>query len=351
MGKLLLSSAAISRQDGKKFVQQYPSVVFLGQVFIIIIYTGKTLLLMSEEIEAVGTRCASCGITEIDDIKLMPCDDCDLVKYCCDDCQQEHKSEHKEACKKRAAELRDELLFKQPESSHLGDCPICMIPLSLDMEKSITYECCSKVVCMGCICSIMRDADASMCLSCPFCRNSARTKEESEKLRMKRVMANDPAAIREEGVKQYNKGNYRSAFEYLAKAAGLGDAIAHYKLSIMYQLEEGAEKDEEKVKYHLEEAAIAGHPEARFDLGRIEWGNANYERAKNHMIIGATQGHDASIKILMHTFKGGEVFKIKKKLVSKEDLEAAFRAHKAAVDATKSPGRELEEKLMSKFTG
>ena len=34
--------------------------------------------------------------------------------------------------------------------------------------------------------------------------------------------------------------------------------------------------------------------------------------------------------------------------VEKEDLDSAFRAHKAAVDATKSPQREAEEKFMSK---
>ena len=168
---------------------------------------------------------------------------------------------------------------------------------------------------------------------------------------MKRVEMNDPNAMLQHGLEESKKGDYRSAFEYWTKAADLGYAEAHFRLSDMYYHGRGVEKDERKEIHHLEEAAIGGHPEARFDLGRIEWGNANYERAKNHMIIGATQGHDASIKILMHTFKGGEVFKIKKKLVSKEDLEAAFRAHKAAVDATKSPGRELEEKLMSKFTG
>lgn len=60
--------------------------------------------------------CASCGIAEIDDVKLMDCDDCDLVRYCSDECQRDQKSEHEEECKKRAAELRDELSFKQPEA-------------------------------------------------------------------------------------------------------------------------------------------------------------------------------------------------------------------------------------------
>ena len=90
--------------------------------------------------------CASCGIPEVDDIKLKECADCDLVRYCSVECQKNHKSQHEEDCKKRAAELRDELLFKQPESNHLGDCPICMIPLSLDTKKSNMHNCCSKVV-------------------------------------------------------------------------------------------------------------------------------------------------------------------------------------------------------------
>ena len=89
---------------------------------------------MSEEV--VDTCCASCGIAEIDDIKLVPCDECDLVQYCSDECREDHNPEHEDECKKRAAELRDELLFKQPESTHEGDCPICCLPLPLDETKS-----------------------------------------------------------------------------------------------------------------------------------------------------------------------------------------------------------------------
>ena len=56
------------------------------------------LMIMSEESEADVSCCASCGITEIDDIKLVPCDGCDLVRYCSDECRQDHKSEHEEVC-------------------------------------------------------------------------------------------------------------------------------------------------------------------------------------------------------------------------------------------------------------
>ena len=133
--------------------------------------------------------CASCGVAEIDDIKLVPCDGCDLVKYCSDECQEDHKAEHDEACKKRAAELREELLFKQPESNHMGDCPICSLPLSIDMTKSSIYPCCSKVICDGCnYANQGRQFEQRLVPSCPFCRKSLPpTQEEFDKLMMKRI--------------------------------------------------------------------------------------------------------------------------------------------------------------------
>ena len=294
---------------------------------------------MSEDKKADATVCCTaCGIAEIDDIKLKDCDGCDLVKYCSDECRENHASSHEEACKKRAAELRDELLFKQPESTHMGDCPICMIPLSIDIEKSINYECCSKVVCRGCVTTmLLNDPNLSIEIPCPFCRSVTITKEEVDKQRRKRIEANDPAALCHEGKKHYNKGYYSRAFEYLSKAAELGDVRAHYHVAMMYRLGRGVEEDEEKVKYHFEEAAIGGHPLARHNLGINEYSNNNLERAVKHCIIAATQGYDASMKTLMDRFREGNV--------SKEDLAATLRAHKAAVDATKSPERELEEKI------
>ena len=294
---------------------------------------------MSGDNKAEATVCcASCCIAEIDDIKLKECDGCDLVRYCSDECQQLHRSDHEEACKERAAQLRDELLFKQPECSCLGDCPICSLPLSLDKTKSSLYNCCCKVICNGCdYASWMREIEMRRGSMCAFCRKTvAKTEEEMQKQRMKRVEANDPYALFQEGSEQYMKGEYSSAFEYFTRAVTLGDATSHYRLALMYQLGKGVEKDEGKYIHHFEEAAIGGHPGARYNLGVQELHNANYERAAKHFIIAATQGHDLSIKALMTGFKNG-------RLVSKEELSAALRAHKAAVDATKSPQREAGE--------
>jgi len=50
-----------------------------------------------------------------------------LVRYCSANCQRNHWSKHKKVCKIRAAELRDEAMFKEPPSKE--DCPICFLPM------------------------------------------------------------------------------------------------------------------------------------------------------------------------------------------------------------------------------
>jgi len=291
---------------------------------------------MSEENVEAG--CASCGVAkEVDDIKLKECTDCDLVRYCSVKCQKEHKLHHQQECKKRAAELRDEILFKQPEGTHRGDCPICCLPLSLDSTKSIMTSCCCKVICKGCAhANGSREREEKLGHSCPFCRKPLLSEKQllGDRQIMKRIAANDPVAMLNYGIEQYKKGDYRSAFEYYTKAAELGDAEAQYELARLYEVGKGVEKDEGKaIHYHLEEAAIGGHPSARRTLGRNEWNIGNTERALKHFFIAAKLGDDDSTKVLMDAFRYG--------LVSKENLASALRAHQAAVDATKSLQRDI----------
>ena len=281
--------------------------------------------------------CASCGVAGGDDIKLKKCTACHLVKYCSVKCQKEHRPKHKKECKKRAAELKDEILFKQPESNHLGDCPICCLPLPLEPRKSTSYSCCSKFVCNGCdYANRKREIRGRLEQKCPFCRKTMpRTAEEFNERLFKRIETNDPVAICDMGTKRYLAGDYRSAFEYWTKAADLGSVSAHFQLSILYQKGQGVEKDEKKELHHLEQAAIGGHPRARDNLGWLEGRNGQHNRAVKHYIIAANLGFDDSLAALKDRYKAG--------FVSNEDFEAALRGHKAAVDATKSPQREEAE--------
>jgi len=50
----------------------------------------------------------------------------------------------------RTTELRDEELFRQPESNYNVDCPICLLPLPIHTFKSSLYFCCTKMICRGC---------------------------------------------------------------------------------------------------------------------------------------------------------------------------------------------------------
>jgi tetratricopeptide (TPR) repeat protein len=292
-----------------------------------------------EEKDEYVMCCASCGVGEVDDIKLKTCDDCKSIRYCSDECQRDHRPQHERECEKRAAELRDEILFKQPESGLWGDCPICFLPLALDPKKSTMMACCSKIICVGCHdANNIREMEQS---KCPFCRHPLpKSEEESDRNRMKRVEANDPVALREVGIRRGREGDYKSAFEFLSKAAELGDIAANYELSIMYHTGEGVEKDEKKKMYHLEVAAIGGHDLARYNLGAIELKNGRYERAFKHFIIAAKLGDDDSLTALKLGYKKGDV--------SKEDFAAALRGHQAAVDATKSPQREKGEAFLQK---
>jgi len=288
-----------------------------------------------EEAQAANMCCDSCGIAEVDDIKLKKCPACDLVKYCSDKkCQQDHMTEHERICMERAAEIRDEMLFRQPESTHLGDCPICFLPLPIDVNKSRMTSCCSKMICKGCAyANKMRELKENLQKKCLFCRLPlTTTEEEDRKIKMKRIGKNDPVALRGMGKTHCREGDYEIAIEYWTKAAALGDLEAHFCLGVFYHDGDHVEKDEKKGVYHLEEATIGGHPIARFYLALREGTHDRIERAVKHLIIAANLGDDFSVKELKECCKVGEV--------SKEDFAAALRAHQAAVDATKSPQRE-----------
>jgi hypothetical protein len=286
-----------------------------------------------EEVAADMMCCASCGKAEVDDVKLKKCA-CDLVKYCSVECQKNHRPQHKKACKKRMAEIKDDKLFTQPDESHLGECPICCLPLPLDVNKWRMHTCCSKWICLGCeYANNNREMEQGLEHKCPYCREPlAKNPEESHQRLLKRVKANDPGALREMGGKCYGKGDYDAAFQYFAKSADLGDVGGHYQVSVLYKEGKGVAKDEKKELYHLEKAALGGHTYARFNLGSFENRGGRSVRAAKHFIIAANLGFDVALDAVKRGFQKGHV--------SKDDYAAALRGHQAAVDATKSKQRE-----------
>jgi tetratricopeptide (TPR) repeat protein len=291
--------------------------------------------LKEERLEEV---CASCGIAEVDDVKLKLCNGgCDLVKYCSDNCQESNREQHDVECKQRKAEMHDKKLFTQPDGSHLGECPLCCLPLPLDILKSTMMPCCSKSICKGCFhANKKREIEAGLQPRCAFCREPApKSEEEALKLVMERVKKNDPVAMIHVGKRHYSEGDYGKALEYYTKAAELGYVTARCGLGNLYYQGLGVEKDEKKAVYLLELAAIGGHANARAFLALNEKKNGRMERAAKHFIIAANLGHDNSLQQVKALFVQG--------IVSKEDYAAALRGHQAAVNETISAERVIGE--------
>ena len=296
------------------------------------------MMSIKAEEEANKDVCANCGITEIDEIKLQECNDCDLVKYCSEKCREEHREQHHEDCKRRADELHDTRLFTQPDGSHRGECPICFLPMPLE-GKSTFMSCCGQMICNGCVVAhlISNMHDEVKAKTCLFCRTPASDEEEYEKRTQERIEANDPAALYNRGTKFYQSDDYDKALKYLTKAADLGDIEAHYRLGLMYEEGDCVDQDEEKSAYHYEKATIGGHPVARSALGCIEAKNGNTEIAAKHWIISANLGYEPSMTALLTIYKEG--------FITKEEYGATLPTYQAAVDAMKSAQRDAAEKV------
>lgn len=196
----------------------------------------------------------------------------------------------------------------------------------------------SKSICAGCVFAD-RVKEANTRARCPFCRLPVT--EKSDQGIFKRAEANDPCALQHVGELRFDKGDYESAIKYWTKAAELGDGDAHYDLFYMYLKGEGVEMDEEKELYHLEEAAIAGHPFARYNLAMKECVKHNVEREVKHLIIGANLGSDISMHMLKEHYKNGNI--------TKDDFAAALRANHAAIVETKSQQRKDAESAMKRI--
>ena len=223
------------------------------------------------------SKCAACGKGG-DGLKT--CTACKLVKYCNATCQKTHRPVHKKECKRRAAELHDEVLFKDPPPR--AECPICTLPLPLDYDGQHYQSCCGKVLCDGCIHAAINADRRGLC---PFCRTSCHTTEEEWIERMeKRAEGNDARAIRNLGG-FYRDGRYGlpqdrdKGMKLWHRAGALGCSETYFDIADSYRQGIGVERDMKKAKHNYELAAMAGIVPARHNVGNLERNAGNMSRA------------------------------------------------------------------------
>ena len=281
------------------------------------------------------STCANCGKGEEASIDLKSCAAYKLVKYCSRDCQIAHRPQHKKDCKKRAKELHDEKIFKQPPP--LEDCPICMIRLP-DYTKQTYMVCCGKNICCGCIYAVqIRDGGFGLC---PFCRTPAPTsKEEIIKRYTKRVEYSDTDADAVSCLGSfYYHGRYglrhnrAKALELWHRAAELGHVGAYTSIGRAYHDGHGVERDEKKAKHYFELGAMGGNIHARHNLGAMVSRSGNYDRALKHWMIAVRDGNPDSLECIKSMYICGKV--------TKDDYSKASRSYQAYLDEVKSDQRD-----------
>ena len=301
--------------------------------------------------------CGECG--EEGGASLKVCKSCMLVKYCNAECQKKHWPTHKIACKLRAAELRDEALFKDPPP--LEDCPICFLPMPAQLvcciplppatilsvpiydfaianeglaskEMDNYFSCCGKSICKGCIYSFSKSGNIE---KCPFCKADHVDKTDEERIKelIKRVEVNDAGAMYVLGNFYYHGGrglmqDKERAMKLYTRAADLGYSKAHCELGNIYN--QGG--DLKKAKFHFETAAMFGCEASRYTLGRMEIKSGKREQCVKHWTIAASAGDYDAMNALLLAFNHG--------LVSRESIDSIMKSYNNSCTEMRSEARD-----------
>ena len=297
------------------------------------------LTMLSSSPDKVISTCANCGKAESDDNNLKRCLACKMVKYCSRNCQVAHRPTHKKACKLRAAELFDEILFNDPPDG--PECPICTLPLPFDADHTQFNTCYGQTLCLGCVHAQIKE-NIGKCkrrediMACPFCM-APFTKVEKEFIdQLKKCAERNNAKSMEKLALYYMDGkmglqkDLAKTMELLQKAGEHGCASSYGWLGSCYN--KGVQKDIKKAKHYCELGAIGGDLESRYNLAVAEEHKGNKIRAIKHHLICAKAGFKLSLDEVKLGFQFG--------CITKDEYAAALRAYQKQHDDRKSAMRE-----------
>jgi len=280
--------------------------------------------------------CAACG-KEGNSNNMNTCNKCKSVKYCNAACKKKHRSKHKKACERRVAELYDEQLFKDVEPD---ECPICLIPMPLDVDQISVESCCGKRICIGCMYAMKLSEGKDLCA---FCRTPNAATDEEEIKRVKNLMDKGVSgaffllagyyALGDLGLTQ----DRTKCNELLLRGGQLGYSEAYYNLGNSYEVGRGVVVDKKKSQHYFELAAMGGNVSARYNLGLLEYRAGNQHRAFKHFTMAARAGHETSLEVVKAGFRNG--------LVTKDEYANTLRAHHESQKEMKSDERDKASKI------
>ena len=296
---------------------------------------------VTEGIDRVGILdsdvqiCAACS-KEGNSDDMNTCNKCQSVKYCNAACKKKHRKKHKKACEehiRRAAELRDEKLFKDHPPK--DECPICFLPMPNNVNQVSFKACCGKMICNGCIHAMKMSEGKDLCA---FCRTPPAISQKEDIKRIKKLMKkgngdafNFLAFLYAHGRKGLSR-DYQKSNELYLKAGELGCVEGYHNLGNSYYNGRGVVMDEKKAKHYYELAAMMGSVNARHNIGALEFEADDHRRAMKHFMIAARAGYELSLKNVNRGFMKG--------MVTKDECANTLRAYQKSQDEMKSKERD-----------
>ena len=281
-----------------------------------------------------NSSCANCGKGEEGGNSLKTCTACKMVKYCSRECQIAHRPQHKKECRKRAAELHDEQLFKEVEPY---DCPVCFLPIlaTVEANQATFQSCCGKVICYGCILAMIR-ASVGKDL-CPFCRSLPTKDDEEEHNRLIKLMDkgdgeafNLLGLLYDEGTSSMPRDRTKAA-ELFLRGGELGCYESYKNLAGCYLNGEGVETDKGKAKYYTNLQLLTEISRQDMNLD-FEFRAGNNHRAVKHLMSAARSGNTPTLDMILDGFKIG--------LVTKDEYEHALHGYHKRLKETSSEDRD-----------
>ena len=240
------------------------------------------------------------------------------------------------------------------------DCPVCLVPLPLEIEKIAYNPCCGKEICTACnkenyrALEVMNEKRRKKDLpplnkSCAFCRESIykNDAEYAEQIKKRIDKGDDEAVVTMalwylDGLKGLPKDEAK-AMELAKRAAGMGYARAMHLLGLAYiKGAHGCPRDEKKGIGYLENAVKMGDVASRYSLGSISAIEGNFHLATKHYRLAAEAGYKPAMKNIWNLFSNEKL--------SKTDLEEILRAHQAACNEMDSEDRQRYDAWLEVMT-
>ena len=211
--------------------------------------------------------------------------------------------------------------------------------------------CCGVTLCTGCAIA----GNQGLGNYCPLCfKPGCTTEEEMVDLLKERMKCDDGEAFYDLGASYFNglKGLPKDldiAIDLMTRGADLGCADSQHMLGDTYDDGNGVAKDPKKAEHFYQQAAMQGHCQARRELGRLEHGRKNWERAKRHWMISAKAGHEQSMVELRVMLESGTSIITGKPFILKEEYEEILRIHEVARSEMRSVARERAQQVYDRL--